>query len=154
MRSDNTPRKVSVRHGIRPASLGAAQTEAPKEEAYKFYSHVEPCLSIVLRKDASDPRIGANRRFTMPIVPRQSGALAAEPRARGRRRVVCRTCNGQVSGNCKCKRRMDIGRGGGICGLRGRLCRRALHDFGPGGEETRRSVRISTFPLVTVPQYY
>jgi hypothetical protein len=34
------------------------------------------------------------------------------------------------------------------------MCRSALDDFGPGGEEISRSGRISTFPLVTVLQYY
>ena len=154
MRSDNTPRRVSARYGIRPGSLGAGHTEVPKEEAYKFYRHVEPCLSIVLRKGAARPRIGANRRFTMPLVPRKSEALAAEPRARLSRRIVYRTCNGQRSGNRKCKRRMDIGRGSGICGLRGWMCGSARRDFGPGGKEARKRGRISTFPRVTVLQYY
>jgi len=154
MRSDSTPRRVSARYGIRPGSLGAGHTAVPKEEAYKFYHHVEPCLSIVLRKGAARARIGANRKFTMPLVPRKSGALAAEPRARLSRRIVYRTCNGQMSRNRKCKRRMDIGRGGGICGLRGWMCGSARRDFRPGGKETRKSGRISTFPLVTVLQYY
>ena len=68
--------------------LGAGHTEVPKEEAYKFYHHVKPCLSIVLRKGAARPRIGANREFTMPLVPRKSEALAAEPRARLSRRIA------------------------------------------------------------------
>ena len=154
MRSDNTPRRVSARYGIRPGSFGAGHTEVPKEEAYKFYRHVEPCLSIVLRKGAARPRIGANREFTMPLVPGKSEAFAAEPCARLSRRIGDRTCNGQISGNCKCKRRMDIGRSGGICGLRGWMCGSARRHCGPGGKDTGRSGRISTFPLVTVPQYY
>ena len=154
MRSDNTPRRVSARYGIRPGSLGAGHTEVPKEEAYKFYHHVEPCLSNVLRKGAARPRIGANREFTMPLVPGKSEAFAAEPCARLSRRIGDRTCNGQISGNCKCKRRMDIGRGSGICGLRGWMCGSARRHCGPGGKDTGRSGRISTFPLVTVLQYY
>ena len=50
MRSDNTPRRVSASYGIRPGSLGAGHTEVPKEEAYKFYYHVEPCLSLCFGK--------------------------------------------------------------------------------------------------------
>src|SRR5262252_8321315 len=61
MRSDNTPRRVSARYGIRPGSLGAGHTEVPKEEAYKFYHHVEPCLSMVLRLRAPRAPCGATR---------------------------------------------------------------------------------------------
>src|SRR6516165_5236815 len=49
----------------------------PEGESYKFYDDVEPCLSIVFRKGAAAPRARPNRKFTMRVVPRKFGTLAA-----------------------------------------------------------------------------
>ena len=126
----------------------------PEGESYKLYDDVEPCLSIVFRKGAAAPRARPNREFTMRVVPRKFGALAAKSRVGRGARIVHRTRSGQLSDHSKCKRGLDIGNRRGICWVRDGIGRSALRDFGPGGETQGRTRGISTFPPVTVREYY
>ena len=126
----------------------------PEGESYKLYGDVEPCLSIVFRKGAAAPRARPNREFTMRVVPRKFGALAAKSRVGRGARIVHRTRSGQLSDHSKCKRGLDLGSRGGICWVWDGIGRSALRDFGPGREAAGRTCGISTFPPVTVPQYY
>ena len=126
----------------------------PEGESYKFYDDVEPCLSIVFRKGAAAPRARPNRKSTMRFVPGKFGTLAAESRVGRGAGIVHRARSGQRSDHSKCKRGLDIGNRGGICWVWDGIGRSALRDFGPCREAPGRTGGISTFPPVTVPQYY